>query len=212
VKFQQMGRSLSQLLDEGLRLNYNKLLDRNVYVGINKTGTYGIVNNPNVAASSVALGASNLTTWVSKTPIEILRDINTIIQETWAASEYDLSGMANHILIPPTSYEYLQTPVTLAGASSILEYVLKNNIGKNQGVDVKIYPRRWCINAGVGNTNRMIAYANTENRINLDNTFPLSRMLTASNVLNMSIDTAYIAQFSQVKFLFYQCVKYADGI
>ena len=214
LKLQQIGRSLTQILDDGLRLNYSKMVDRNVYVGISKTGTYGLVNNPAISsalAANNAAGSSRL--WVNKTPTEIMNDVNQLITTTWQASEYDLSGMADQILIDPANYSYLcNTPVTLAGCSSIMEYLLKNNIAVNQGRKLNIYPSRWCIGAGVGVTQRMVAYVKAENRVNVDMTVPLSRVMTAPVVQSASYETLYAAQFSQVKFLFTQCARYLDNI
>jgi hypothetical protein len=213
-KLQQVGRSLTTILDDGLRLNFNKLLDRNVYVGISKTGTYGLVNNPNITSASVENNAAgNSKLWSNKTPLEILEDVNTLVLRTWEDSEYDLTGMSNQILIDPANYAYIATtPVTALATMTILEYVLQNNIANNQGRDLKIFPCRWCIGAGVGPTNRMVAYVNAENRVNMDLTVPLSRVMTAPNVQSASYETLYAAQIGQVKFLYTQCARYGDGI
>lgn len=213
LKLQQIGKNLNQILDDGLRLNHGKMIDRNVYVGISKTGTYGLVNSPNVVASSVATGAGGSTTWVNKTPVEIMNDVNQLLTQTVTASEFDLSGMANRILIDWPSYTYIaNTPVTIAGTQSILKYLLENNIAIDQGRDLEIYPCRWCTGAGVGGTQRMVAYAKAENRVNIDLTVPLSRVMTAPNTSSASYETIFASQFSQVKFLYYQCAAYADGI
>jgi hypothetical protein len=215
LKLQQVGRSLTQILDEGLRLNESKLMDRNVYRGISKAGTYGLVNNPNVTSGYAAAGASGSRLWTSKTPMEIMYDVNTIINQTWANSEYDLSGMATHVLIPPTNYAHISnTPVTSSGAHSILEYLLKNNIAVNQNRKMDIFPCRWCIGAGAGTpaTNRMVAYVKAPNRVNIDKTVPLSRVMTAPNVQSGSYETLYASQFSEDKILYFQCFEYADGI
>ena len=215
AKLQQIGRSLSQILDDGLRLNYNKLLDRNTYVGISKTGTYGLVNNPLITAAAAADGAAlvNPKLWKNKTPDEIMYDVNQLINDTWAASEYDLTGMANHILIDPANYADISNrKVSSAGNVSILTYLLENNIAKNQGRELKICPSRWCIGAGNGTTQRMVGYVNADNRVNMDSTVPLSRVMTAPNTQSIAYETVYAAQFSQVKFLYTQCAKYIDGI
>lgn len=213
LKLQQIGRSLNQILDDGLRLNYNKLLDRNVYVGISKTGTYGLVNNPGVTSSLAPNGIDGAASWKTKTADEILADINQLVNLTWAAAEYDITGMANHILIDPENYAYIvNQKVSAAGNISILNYLLQNNIAKNQDRDLKIYPSRWCEKAGVGGTNRMVGYVNAENRLNMDSTVPLSRVMTAPNTTSGSYETIYAAQFGQVKFLYLQCVRYMDGI
>ena len=213
LKLQQVGRSLSQILDDGIRLHHGKMIDRNVYVGISKSGTYGLINNPLVTAASVAAGAGGSTLWTNKSPVEIMNDVNQLLAATVTASEYDLSGMANHILIDWVNYSYIaNAPVTIAGAQSILSYLLENNIAKNQGRELNIYPCRWCTGAGVGSTQRMVAYAKAENRVNIDLPVPLSRVMTAPNTTSASYETIFASQFSQVKMLYYQTIRYADGI
>jgi len=213
LKLQQIGRSLNQILDDGIRLHHGKMIDRNTYVGISKTGTYGLINNPLVTAANAAVGASTTRTWITKTPTEIMNDINQLLTQTVIASEYDLSGMANRILIDWPNYSYIaNTPVTLAGTQSILSYLLENNIATKQGRPLEIYPSRWCTGAGVGATQRMVAYVKAENRVNIDLTVPLSRVMTAPNTTSASYETIFASQFSQVKFLYYQCCAYCDGI
>lgn len=214
LKLQQIGRNLTQILDDGIRLNYNKMIDRNTYQGITKGGTYGLINNPAITSALVALNAGETSRlWKDKTPVEIMADVNALITATWAASEYDLTGMANHILIDPANYAYIaNAPVTIAGCGSILEYLLKNNIAVNQGQTLGIYPSRWCIGAGTGSTQRMVAYVRAENRVCCDMPVPLSRVMTAPNVASASYETLFAAQLGQVKFLYTQCARYADGI
>jgi hypothetical protein len=217
-KLQQIGKSLSQILDDGLRLSYNKLIDRNVYVGISKTGTYGLVNNTGITSGYVVIGGyvgstASKRLWVNKTADEMLYDINYAINYTWAQSEYDLTGMANHILIPPAQYaDLVSRKVSSAGNVSVLNYLKENNIAKNQGRELEIYPCRWCIGAGTGSTDRMVCYVNAENRVNMHSTVPLSRVMTAPNTQSISYETIYAAQFSQVIFLYTQCALYQDGI
>lgn len=213
AKLQNIGRSLDDILDKGIRLNYNKTLDQNVYQGFPEFGTTGLINNVNVTAAAVANGAAGSPAWSTKTPDEIMADVNTIMTLAWAAAEYDLTGMPNHILIPPAQYSNLvNKKVSTAGNMSILEYLLQNNIGRNQGVDLAILPCRWCAGAGAGSTDRMVAYVNDEDRVNFDLTVALSRVMTQPSVADIAYLTAYAAQMSEVKFLYYQPVRYGDGI
>lgn len=212
-KLQKAGRSLDDLLDKGIRFNYNKSVDNIVYNGLPSLSIYGLVNNPNLTASSAPNGASGSATWALKTPDEILADINALIVATWTASEFDLSGMANHILIPPNQYaNIVSTKVSTAGNTSILQFLLDNNIGRNQGVNVEIHPSRWCTGAGASSKDRMVAYVNDEDRVNFDLTVPLSRVMTQPQVTEMAYLTAYAAQIGQMKFLYTQCARYMDGI
>jgi hypothetical protein len=212
-KSQQIGRSLDEMLDKGVRLNWNKSLDLIVYQGWG--GYPGLTNSTVITRTDAAAGASTLTTWVSKTPEEILYDINVALVATWAASEYDLSGMADYILVPPSQYGLLCTRmISLAGNRSILDYLYDNNIGKNQGRDLKIMPSRWCIGAGSGTpaTDRMIAYANDEDRVYFDVTVPINRAMTMPDVNQGAYLTLYAGQVGPPKFLYLQPFVYVDGI
>ncbi|EKQ56275.1 MULTISPECIES: DUF2184 domain-containing protein [unclassified Clostridium] len=213
-RMQGIGRSLDSILDNGIKLNYNKSLDYMCYKGVPEEKVYGLVNNPNIATSTVAKNAAGTSTkWADKTPDEILMDINTLLTDTWTNSEYDNSGMANHILVPPQNYTLLVTrKVSEAGNVSILNYLLENNIGKNQGVDLDIQPSRWCTGAGLNDSNRMVAYVNDKSKIKMDIPVPLMRAMTQQSVENMAYLTGYVANIGQVKHLYYQCCEYADGI
>lgn len=213
-KLQGIGRSLDQIYDKGLRLNYNKALDENVYFGFSEFGTEGLVNNSNITASMAANNAAgDSKKWVDKTPDEILNDVNTAITNAWANSGYDNEGIPNHIGLPPLVYSYIVgTKVSQAADKSILNYLLENNIAKANGVDLQIVPMRQLISAGVGDVGRMIAYVNKEDKVTFDITVPLSRVMTAPSVADMAYLSAYAGQMGQVKFLYTQCVEYVDGI
>ena len=213
AKLKQIGRSLEDLLNKGIRLNYNKTLDMNVYKGFEKMGTTGLLNDANVVVTTADNGASGKSTWADKTPDEILDDINQAVTAAWVASEYDLEGMPDHILIPPKQYTLLVTrKVSEAGNISVLEYLMNNNIAKNQGRTISIEPCRWCIEAGAGKTDRMLVYVNDEDKVNFDITVPITRAMTQPVVDKAAYLTLYAAQIGQVKFNYYQPVRYIDGI
>ena len=213
-KLQGIGRSLDDLLDKGIRLNYNKVLDYVVYNGIPQLGITGLVNNPNVTAALAPNGASGFSQWNKKTPDEILADINSVLTSTWTNSEYDLTGMANHIGIPAAQFGYINTTnISQAGSVSILKYVLENNLAVSQGRELVIVPMGfWLPGAGTGGTDRMIAYVNDEDRVNFDLTVPLSRVMTQPDVREMAYLTSYAAQIGQLKTLYLQTITYLDGI
>ncbi len=212
-KLQGIGRSLDDILDKGIRLNYNKSIDNIVYIGIAPLGIAGLVNNPNVTASTAVVGASGQTTWSKKTPDEILNDVNSAVTTQWENSGYAVDHMANHIQIPPQQYAYLCNQiVSSAGNISILTYLLQNNIARNQGVELAIVPSRFCPGAGVGSTDRMVVYHNDEDSVNFDLTVPLSRVMTQPDVREMAYLTAYAAQIGQVKVLRPSTILYVDGI
>lgn len=212
-RLQKIGRSLDDILNKGLHLVHDKMLDRNVYTGISKSGAYGLVNDPLISTVSAATKAATGTTWAVATPDEILADVNAVLLATWEASEMDLSGMANHILVPPAQYALLvERKVGVTGDKSILQFLLENNLGKNQGNDLFIAPSMWCKAAGTGNTDRLVAYCNNEDRVRFDITVPLQRLLTQASAAHLAYLTPYVTQFSELQWPYRQHAMYMDGI
>lgn len=212
-KFQTIGRSIDSILDKGIRLNYNKSIDQLVYQGFKNVGITGLVNDDNVVSSLAPNGASGDTLWSSKTVDEILWDINKALVEAWAASEYDESAIANHILLPPAKYAYIQsTRIGTSGDESILSYILKNNLAANQGKSLTIVPCRWCTGAGTGGKDRMVVYVNDKDFLYFDLPVPLTRAMTQPVALQFAYVTIYAAQMGQIKWMYYQPACYVDGI
>lgn len=212
-KFQTIGRSIDSILDKGIRLNYNKSIDQLVYQGFKNVGITGLVNDDNVVSSLAPNGASGDTLWSSKTVDEILWDINKALVEAWAASEYDESAIANHILLPPAKYAYIQsTRIGTSGDESILSYILKNNLAANQGKSLTIVPCRWCTGAGTDGKDRMVVYVNDKDFLYFDLPVPLTRAMTQPVALQFAYVTIYAAQMGQIKWMYYQPARYVDGI
>lgn len=215
AKLQKIGRSLDEVLNKGLHLVHDKMIDRSVYIGFADRGSYGLVNDPGITTVTAAphtVGGTD-TQWKYKSPDEILEDVNRAILGTWEASEYDLSGMANHILLPPEQYAYIvKTKVGVTGDKSILTYLLENNIGHNQGEDPFIAPSVWCKGAGTGGSDRLVAYRNDIDRVRFDITVPLQRLLTQASARDMAYLTPYVTQFSELQWPYRQHAMYIDGI
>lgn len=209
-----IGRSLDQLLQDGVRLTYDKHMDQNVYVGLEEYNTTGLINNPDAVETTVAAtGTSSGTAWNTKTPEQILNDINTAITATWAAADYDESAMPNHILLPYEQYTYiLTTKVTDLATETIMDYVLKNNVAAKNGGSLFIGGTKWCKGAGTGSSDRMVVYVNHERFVSMDELVPMSRVMSAPNVTNVCYDTAYMANISEVQVLYPQTITYWDKI
>jgi hypothetical protein len=210
------GRSLQDLYSKGVILKWNKTIDHIVYIGtpvsISLPGGTGMMNNPSVTASLAPVGAAASSRWALKTPQEILADINFVLVQTVVQSAYDVSGMADTILIPWTQYGILQQPITLAGCNSIEEYVLANNIAKRNGIELKILPVGWASGQGSGGTDLLTAYRNDRERVKFDITVPMQQVQTTFSVPRAAYETLWAGQIGVVKFLFPQSAYYLFGI
>ena len=212
----QIGRSLDQLLQNGIRMAYDKHLDQNVYTGLPQYGTTGILNCPDATETTVASnGASSgaSTKWVDKTPRQILQDVNNALTAAWAAAEHDESAMPNHILIPYEQYTHLlNTMVTDLATETILDFIQKNNVAAKNGKSLFIGATKWCKGAGTGGTDRMAVYINDARFLKMDELVPMSRVMSGPNVTHACYDTAYMANLSEPQVFYPQCISYYDGI
>lgn len=207
-KANYIGRSLDQLLQDGMRMAYDKHMDQNVYTGMEEYGSTGLVNNPDVTETSVTGG-----TWASKTKEQILADINSALTAVWAAAEYDEDAMPNHILLPYEQYTYIMnTMVTDLATETILDYVLKNNVAAKNGKSLYIGATRWCKGAGTGGADRMVVYVNHERFLQVEELVPLARVMSQPSATEFCYDTAYAANLSEVELFYPQTMQYFDGI
>lgn len=207
------GKSLDALLTDGIRLTYDKHMDENAYKGLSDYGTSGLLNNPNVTAASVATGSGGSTAWSSKTADEILKDVNDAVLAVWAAAQYDLSALPNHVLIPHAQYNVLATTkVSQYADKTILEFLLDNNIAKRNGKSLVIAACPWCAGAGASSTDRMVVYCHNEKFLALEELVPLSRTMTQPNVEALAYDSVYMANVSELELFYTQTIRYADGI
>ena len=207
-KANYIGRSLDQLLQDGMRMAYDKHMDQNVYVGMEQYGSSGLLNNPDVTETTVTGG-----TWATKTKEQILADINSAITQVWEAAEYDEDAMPNHILLPYEQYTYiLNTMVTELATETIMDYVLKNNVAAKNGKSLYIGATKWCKGAGTGGADRMAVYVNHERFLQVEELVPLARVMSQPNATDFCYDTAYAANLSEVELFYPQTMMYFDGI
>lgn len=208
------GRSLESILRDGIRMSYDKHMDANVYVGIKKYGSTGLINNPDVVTTNAAAtGTSSSTRFKDKTPDQILQDINAAILASWEAAEFDREAVPNHIIMPYEQFNYLATTkVTELAEKTILQFLLDNNVAKTNGSDLYIGGCSWCKGAGAGGTDRMMVYINKDRFIAADELAPLSRIMTQPNAENVCYDTAYMANISEVQMYYENIMRYVDGI
>lgn len=213
MRQQITGRSLDQLLTTGIRLNYDKHMDTNLYVGMKAYGTTGLLNNPNVVAGNVRSGAKGSPKWDEKTPDEILIDINDAILAAWSAAEYDNSAIPNHILLPFEQYNKIAvTKVSEAAEKTILTFLMENNVATKNGGDLFIGATQWNKGAGAGGTDRMVTYVHNDRYIAMEELAPLARTMTAPNIDAQAYDSVYMANISEVELFYTQPIVYRDGI
>ena len=213
----RMGRPIDAQKYEALKLKHQMDIDEQVYVGDSSMGATGLINNALVTnVSNVPNGAAAATAWSTKTPAEILADVNAMITSAWAASGWAV--MPSHILIPPVQYGYISTQViSTGGSTSILKYLLENNIVKASGKgEISILPAKWCQGAGSGGTlgtpgtgDRMVAYSKQKQYVR----YPMTQLQnTPIQYDSIYHKTTYFCRLGVTEVVYPETIAYRDGI
>jgi len=212
----KVGRPIDQQKFEGLNLKHQMDIDQVVYVGDSQVAMQGLFNKSGITTSTAAgTGTGNATTWALKTPANILADINTVLQNVWAASGYAV--IPDRILVPPVQYGILLSQVvTSAGNMSILKFLEDNNLSAQHGGKLSILPVKWAIGMGVGGTpqvlgtvDRMLAYSKDPLRARYPMT-PLQK--TALQYQGIYHVTTYYCRLGMVETIYPETLAYLDGI
>lgn len=213
----KLGRPVDDQKYEGLKLKHQMDIDEQVYVGDSSTGATGLVNSSLVTnVSNVVNGASASPLWTSKTPQEILNDVNSLIQSVWAASAFAV--MPNRLLLPPAQFGYISTQIiSTAGNQSILKYILENNILNASGQGkLEIQPAKWLVGAGSGGTigtsgtvDRMALYKKEKQYVRYPMTLLQRTPIQYQSIYHL---TTYYCRLGVTEVVYPETIGYRDGL
>lgn len=120
----------------------------------------GLINDASVPTANVAAdGTGATTTWSTKTPDQISRDVNAALNAPFNSSSE--TQRANVLLLPTTRLQYLSSTRIGDGSDTVLKFVRENNAYTLEtGQALTIIGTRELETAGAGGTARMVAYDN----------------------------------------------------
>lgn len=197
---------LSQL--DAIRLKWEMDNDEMAYIGDTGVVQTGLLNNANVAVTNVPNGSGGSPNWANKTFQEILDDINNAIVSNWTRTGYAL--MSNRIGLPPAALALItQRLVGTAGSSSVLKYIMENNIANTRGLTLEFAPMKFAASAGVGGVGRMIVYSKDPRVVRFPQV-PLQR--TPLQLLGIQQSTDLYGKLGVVEMRRPEAVSYWDGI
>lgn len=171
----QVGGTLPDRRARAARMAYSKFIFNLALFGDTEKNYAGITNYPGVTIiPAPADGDSGVRTWVNasgvgtKTPAEIVRDINLALQGV-ARSTFD-TVLADTIMLPQEALDYIAaTPFSENTMETILSFVMRTNLYTlRTGRQLTIVPLRELGNAATDTTSptsagkgRLIAYNNS---------------------------------------------------
>lgn len=202
----KIGRPIDVQKYAAMNLKFQMDIDEQVYIGDSSLGVTGLVNSTVATSGNAVTGNwTNGTT----TPAQILNDINTLLNNVWAASGYAICP--SELRLPPAKFAYLtSTLVSSAGNVSLLKYIVDNCISSTiNGRPLNVQPLKWLYQRGAATSDRMVAYSNEADKVRFP-LVPLQRTPLEYRGINQL--TTYFGRLGVVEVVYGETIGYADGI
>ena len=120
------GKPLNQRKANAAVEAHRQLMNKLAFFGDAEYGIQGLLTNANIPNAPVVAGAATTLTWVTKTPDEILKDLNSAVSDM-----LDLTKgveVPNTIVMPIAQYNHIATTARSANSdTTILEFFKGNN-------------------------------------------------------------------------------------
>ena len=205
------GLSLNSDKAMAARRAYEEFVDNIALFGDATKNFEGLTGHSGITPANVpndGTGSSRLFT--SKTPTQILRDLNEPLGDIWTTSK--TVELANTLALPATTINYLATTSRSDNSdATIMDYFIKNNIYTMQTQrPLDIVLLRGLETAGVTATKRMIAYRRDPEVLKLHIPMP-HRFLTPVTSNNILFEVPGIFRLGGLNIRRPGAVRYRDG-
>jgi hypothetical protein len=202
----QLKRPLTQLKANTARRAYEELAQRVAMVGDTTHNLPGFINNTNVTAATVVDPGSG-TTWVNKTPAQILFDINDFMGDIFVDTLQ--VERPNTLLLPTSQWNYIAgTPRSDNSDTTILQWLIANS--PYLSADSDVIPVTELAGAGAGATDRMIAYDKDIDKVVFH--IPMPLRFTEPQRKGRGFEVPGEFKLSGIEFRYPGSARYADGI
>ena len=212
-KAQLLGMDLSADRANLARRVAEEKIEQVAFAGDTAKGFTGLVNATTPTATTApADGTGSATTFASKDPDKILRDINA--QLTGIASGTLGRDMADTLLLPYTVLLDLSTRrLDTVSPTTVLDWIERNNIyTRSSGQPLTVRGMfSFLDTAGAGSTKRMVAYRRSPEVVKLHMPMPF-RFLPAWQAGPMLFEVPGIFRLGGVDIRRPKSVRYLDGI
>lgn len=217
----QTPAEISNLVERRARAA-RRLADKFVYdltlVGDARVGMAGLINNSAVPTVTIpADGTGGVTYWVNsagvgtKTPEQIVRDINLVIGGVYSATYGTI--LADTLMLPKSALTYIaSTPYSAVTMETILSFVARTNrYTLETGRELRIIGIDELEVAGTAGEGRMFAYYNAEDFVQLHLPMPF-RFFPIYQDGPFSFAVPGLLRTGGVEFLAPDAAAYGDGI
>lgn len=209
---QRLGVRLDTERASAARRAYEEFIDDLVKNGDPVKGMESLYSNAAVGAANVAAdGTGSATAWTTKTPIQILRDINEALTAVY--TESGRVEMANFLDLPVDRFAYIATtPMSADSSMTILDYLQKANVyTATTGQPLQIRAVGGLETKGNSSTHRMVARRKSPEVAKLHLPVPL-RFLAPQGPFGMTVEVPGYFRTGGVEVRLPGAIRYRDGI
>jgi hypothetical protein len=173
----------------------------------NFEGLYDYTGVP--AASVTADGTGSATAWSTKTPDQIIRDVNSLLTGIVTATKE--TELANTLILPTERLNTIASTRLTDTGMTILEFIEKANVYTAQtGQRLTIRGKRGLLTKGAGSTARMVAYRRAPDVLKLH--IPMPHRFFPVQVQNFRFKIPGMFRLGGLDIRLPKAVSYGDGI
>lgn len=205
-----LGQNLTADKGVAARYAYEKFVDDVAKIGDATKGFSGLYNTAGVSAAAVAAdGTGSTTTWATKTPDLILRDINAALTGIHTATLG--IEMADTIVLPIESFSLLTTTRLTDTSMTLMEWVKRNNIYTAMtGAELTIRADYRLTTLGGSASRRMVAYRRAPDVVKMH--IPMPLQFLAPQLSGLLYEVPGMFRIGGCEIRRPGSVRYADGI
>jgi hypothetical protein len=192
------------------RRAYEQMVYDVTFLGDTDKGFEGLLDYTGVPAASVAAdGTGSATEWSTKTPDQIIRDVNAILIGIHTATK--TVELADTLLLPVTSWQAVASTRLTDTGMTILDFIKKYNVYTAQtGQELTIRMHRELETAGAGSTKRMVAYRRSPEVLKLH--IPMDHRFLPIQVEGLYFTVPGVFRLGGLDIRLPKAVSYGDAI
>lgn len=205
-----LGMNLESEDASAARRAYEQMVYDVTFLGDDDKNFEGLLSYTGVPAASVAaVGTGSGTAWSTKTPDQIIGDVNALLIGIHSATK--TVELADTLLLPVTSWQYIASTRLTDTNMTILEFIQKANVYTAQtGQPLTIRMHRDLETAGASSTKRMVAYRRSPEVLKLH--IPMDHRFLPIQVEGLYFTVPGVFRLGGLDIRLPKAVSYGDGI
>lgn len=192
-----------------VREGYEQFMEGLAFDGDTEKNWLGFFSQTSVTAVSAPNGAAAASEWSTKTPDEILADVNTILTGLHTASL--TVEMADTLLLPTAQFTDIASRRLTDTGQTVLEFIQRANVyTATTGRALDIRSQRRLAGKGAGATDRMMAYRRDPQVVRMHLPMPLQFLQAFPWLMEVIVPAMF--RMGEVNVRRPGACRYMDGI